>query len=37
LAGYMNLLSVNDLLTQTDVDVGELKRIAKQTLPFELV
>ena len=37
LAGYMHLLSINDLLTQTDVDVGELMKIAKRTLPFELV
>jgi hypothetical protein len=37
LAGYMSLLSINDLLTQTDVDVGELKRIARQTLSFKLV
>jgi hypothetical protein len=37
LAGYMSLLSVNDLLTQTDVDIGELKRIARKTLSLKLV
>lgn len=30
LAGFMQLLSVTDLLTQTDIDVGKLKRIAKK-------
>ncbi len=33
LAGFMTLLSVTDLLTQTDIDVGKLKRIAKQLAP----
>lgn len=37
LAGYMKLLSIYDLLTQTDVDIGQLKRIAERTLPSELV
>jgi len=36
LAGYMTLLSINDLLTQTDVDIGQLKRIAKNTIPFKV-
>lgn len=37
LAGYMTLLSVTDLLTQTDVDIGKLKRIAKKLDPGRLV
>lgn len=37
LAGYMTLLSVTDLLTQTDVDIGKLKRIAKKLDPCRLV
>lgn len=37
LAGYMALLTVTDLLTQTDIDVGKLKRIAKQMTPSGLV
>jgi hypothetical protein len=36
LAGYMILLSINDLLTQTDVDIGQLKRIANTTIPFKV-
>lgn len=36
LAGYMSLLSINDLLTQTDIDIGQLKRIAKNALPFKV-
>ena len=37
LAGYMALLSVTDLLTQRDIDVGKLKRIAKKITPAGLV
>lgn len=37
LAGYMTLLSVTNLLTQTDVDVGKLKRIAKKLDPSGFV
>lgn len=37
LAGYMKLLSIIDLLTQTDVDIGQLKRIARKALPFGFV
>jgi hypothetical protein len=33
LAGYMALLSLNDLLTETDIDIGQLKRIAKTAMP----
>jgi hypothetical protein len=36
LAGYMILLSINDLLTETDIDLGQLKRIAKDALPFKI-
>jgi len=36
LAGYMSLLSVADLLNQTDIDIGQLKRIAKNALPFKV-
>jgi len=34
LAGYMTLLSVNDLLTQTDCDPETLRRLAAKALPF---
>lgn len=37
LAGYMVLLSINDLLTDPDVDIGELQRIAAAALPFDVV
>ena len=37
LAGYMVLLSVTDVLTSPDVDVGKLKRLANDALPFKLV
>lgn len=33
LAGFMVLLSVTDLLTQSDIDIGKLKRIAMKTMP----
>lgn len=36
LAGYMTLLSINDPLAQTDVDIGQLKRIAKTATPFRV-
>jgi hypothetical protein len=38
LAGYMALLSLNDLLTETDIDIdiGQLKRIAKTAMPFKV-
>lgn len=36
LAGYMALLSINDLLTQTDIDIGQIKRIALNALPFKI-
>lgn len=36
LAGYMILLSMTDLLTQTDIDIGQLKRIAEHTIPFDV-
>ena len=36
LAGYMKLLSINDLLTQTDIDIGKIKRIAVNALPFKV-
>ena len=35
LAGYMSLLSITELLTETDIDIGQLKRIAKNALPFK--
>ena len=34
LAGYMALLSITDLLENTDCDLRTLKRLAKNTLPF---
>jgi hypothetical protein len=37
LAGMMVLLSVTDVLESSDVDIGQLKRIAKKALPFALV
>ena len=37
LAGFMVLLSVTDILESTDIDIGTLKRIAKDALPFGLV
>lgn len=37
LAGYMALLALNDLLTETDIDVGELTKIAANALPFKLL
>lgn len=37
LAGYMTLLSVTDLLTHGDVDVGKLKRIARKLAPSGFV
>jgi hypothetical protein len=37
LAGYMTLLSINDLLTSTDVDIGKIKRMAAKALPFKVV
>lgn len=36
LTGYMALLSINDLLTQTDIDIGKIKRIATNALPFKV-
>jgi hypothetical protein len=35
LAGFMILLSLNDLLSHTDVDVSKLQRIATTALPFK--
>ncbi len=32
----MILLSINDLLTDADVDIGQLKRIAKDAMPFKI-
>jgi hypothetical protein len=32
----MILLSINDLLTETDIDLDHLKRIAKDALPFKI-
>jgi hypothetical protein len=37
LAGYMTLLSITDLLSSTDVDIGQLKRIAAEALPLGVV
>jgi len=36
LAGYMILLSTNDLPTETAIDIGQLKRIAKDAMPFKI-
>ena len=36
LAGYMTLLSINDVLSQADVDIGQLKRIASDAMPFKV-
>ena len=33
--GYMSLLTITELLTETDIDIGQLKRIAKNALPFK--
>ena len=30
----MTLLSINDVLSQADVDIGQLKRIARDAMPF---
>lgn len=37
LAGYMVLLAMTDLLESPDIDIGELKQIAANALPFKLV
>ncbi|MEO9933841.1 hypothetical protein [Rhodopirellula bahusiensis] len=37
LAGYMILLSMTDLLESPDIDIGQLKQIANNALPFRLV
>ena len=37
LAGYMRLLSLIDLLEHTDVDLDQLTRLARDSLPFKLV
>ncbi len=37
LAGYMVLLSMTDLLESPDIDIGQLKRMAANALPFRLV
>jgi len=37
LAGFMVLLSVTDLLNQTDIDIGKLKRLAKKSVPHGFV
>ena len=37
LAGFMALLSLTDVLESPDVDIGKLKRIAANALPFGLV
>lgn len=36
LAGYMVWLSIHDLLTNTDIDIGQLERMLNDTLPFEV-
>lgn len=37
LAGFMVLLSLTDILDSPDVDIGKLKRLAANALPFGLV
>jgi len=37
LAGYMVLLSITDLLESPDIDIGQLKKMAAEALPFRLV
>jgi hypothetical protein len=32
----MTLLSMNDVLSQADVDIGRLKRIASDAMPFKV-
>jgi len=32
----MTLRSINDVLSQTDVDIGQLKRIASDAMPFKV-
>lgn len=36
LAGYMALLAMMDLLNETDIDIGQLKMIAANALPFKI-
>jgi hypothetical protein len=36
LAGFMVLLSIQDLLTQNDIDIGQLERIAQAAIPFKI-
>lgn len=36
LAGYMALLSLSDLLSQPDIGIGELTKIADNALPFKI-
>lgn len=36
LAGYMALLAIMDLLNETDIDIGQLKSIAANALPFKI-
>ena len=36
LAGYMVLLAIQDLLTETDIDIGQLERIANDAMPFKI-
>ena len=36
LAGFMVLLSIHDLLTQNDIDIGQLQRIAQTAMPFKI-
>jgi len=32
----MVLLSIHDLLTQNDIDIGQLQRIAQTAMPFKI-
>jgi hypothetical protein len=36
LAIYMVLLAIYDLLTETDIDIGQLERIANDAMPFKI-
>ena len=36
LAGFMVLLPIQDLLNETDIDIGQLAKIAANAIPFKI-
>ena len=36
LAGFMVLLSIEDLLNETDIDIGTLAKVAANAMPFKI-